>query len=80
MCINISRLFRQNKNIFSLPWLKEIKEEQSDLDKGYKLFYEREDNIKKGLKTHYTTEEARLYFLALDDAFNLARINSGTSK
>ncbi len=76
----INIIFETLKITRFLSHCRNMKDLKTDLEKGYQLFYDREDNIKKGLKTDYTSEEARLYFLALDDAFNLAQRKSGTSE
>ena len=42
--------------------------EEKELDEGYKLFNERNENIKRGIKNKiYSKEEIRLIMLAIDD-------------
>ena len=54
--------------------------EEKELDKGYKLFNERNENIKRGIKNKiYSKEEIRLIMLAIDDwvsRIKLSRINN----
>ena len=54
--------------------------EEKELDEGYKLFNERNENIKRGIKNKiYSKEEIRLIMLAIDDwvsRIKLSRINN----
>ena len=57
--------------------------EEKELDKGYKLFNERNENIKRGIKNKiYSKEEIRLIMLAIDDwvsRIKLSRINNNSN-